>query len=367
MKVPFELILNVSELTNIPQLDDNSCYMIITMTNNRISNNYKHYHRSKYTCNPVPIVNHRCVFGNEGRLRRAFHVHVDSRTQMLSNHYLCISFVLKGQKDKDERLGGVTVNMTEYVNETTPSDIRYLLDDSKTNSIAKFSVSIRHLSNDRGVKYVVPREPEPKTNESANDEGRTAVNASTAELARGVSVLSGSDRNRNASPKPNMNNIATIPEAHAEDEQGETVELDPRTTKEVCDSVFKDDDTLSNLLNETYRFTWEANGRSYQEFTPMECVRDIVQYNGNGWKKNDEGISLMGYIKEEIEETMKPKNHMNLVINDTDSDDTLTESDDSINEAEFGRIDSPGYADRSVPPQESEVRDALTSWHVSSN
>ncbi|QPG74911.1 hypothetical protein FOA43_002249 [Brettanomyces nanus] len=327
-KIPFELSLNVIELTNVPLLDNNSCYMIVTVTNHKIKNNYKHYHRSKQVTNRVPISNHKCIFKQEGYVKEVLRIHIDSKTGMLANKWLCVSFIIKDKAEKhEERLGSVHINLSEYVNESKKTDMRYLLDQSKTNSIAKMSIFLKHLFDDRGIKYQVPESTNKNfyqgITETLSDDRFTSTATGSPSKSRSImdpgkassQLLPSHSSLHIPSPRPKVLEKSStasrdVPAkastsssvASPLDETSESLGLDPRAVKEICDDVFQDDNVLNGLINQTYRFTWQLKDKEYDEFTPVECVRDIVEFNGNGWKKNDEGLNLIDVIKGELRE-----------------------------------------------------------------
>ncbi|VEU21747.1 DEKNAAC102320 [Brettanomyces naardenensis] len=397
-KIQFELLLRVIDLSNVPLLDGNHCYMVVTISNHK-GKNYKKFHRTKVTTESVAIFDHKCTFKGEGYIKQLFRLNLDPKSEVLSNKWLCVSFILIDKTDKHEgRLGTVNINLAEYANETKPASIRYLLDQSKTNSIAKLSIFLRHLTDDSGIKYKVPESssgnfyqgitqtlgedvhrssselkrnktiPLPTAKETVNDKNgsSTCFIKSTADMVKELRKPSELADGR-SSKLPSAGSVAS-----PLDENADSLGLDPRVVKEICDSIFTENNVLNGLINRTYRFTWQTKDKTYEEFTPMECVQDIVEYNGNGWKKNDEGLNMIDVVKNEIKENWRrKKKRTDRISYEYNGNRSEESSSDSENSERYGSESESeddsrkrNKAKRYVPPTEIQMREDLKSWHV---
>ncbi|ODV85847.1 hypothetical protein CANARDRAFT_220408, partial [[Candida] arabinofermentans NRRL YB-2248] len=235
--VQFELVLNIEGLTNIPQLDNNICYMQRSISNSRLKTfKQQQHHKDTFTSKKYPVKDHKCSFEADGKSVIPVKLYADPKDNYtLSDKWLQITFIIEDpQTNSKEKLGLLELNLTEYVNERSPVNLRYLLKKSKTNSILKFSIFVKHLQSDQSFEYNIP-------------------NKTTSQIYQGLKD--------------------TIVEHH------------------VSDSKSGADQMLCDIVNKTFRFTWQYIESRYEEYTPSECIRDIVEYNGNGWKKNDEGMN----------------------------------------------------------------------------
>ncbi|GAV30342.1 hypothetical protein PMKS-003853 [Pichia membranifaciens] len=427
---------------------------------------------SSHTTHTVPIRNHRVRFGDSGKQSTEFRLQAqsNSRGDVLSDKWLCISFMLKNQ-DRQEPLGVLILNLTEYVNEKNKKELRFLLEKSKTNTIVKLNLQIRHLEHDESVTYQTAREQASpahsiesagllrlssvkSTNElssrggfsmdglrtptkPSSTAGRLALPIPSPSAHRsGSSMLERANSRRSSnpgmstpsntssptsssprSPKSSKCMFSTFPSSNVTPptmtvnggQQNSVKNIATQTMmNDACESAVNDVSLLDDLINKTYRFTWQLKCTSYEEFTPAECVKDIIERNGNGWKKNDEGVDLVDVVENEFKESsvqkrnrsslfslnnsvdLHQRNHrepdifsefkglesVQLQESDEDSDDLdhrhghgrggLDDDSDSVIYSYYSidRRDN-SKVKRYKPLTEAEVREDLRSWHIS--
>ncbi|GMG21145.1 unnamed protein product [Ambrosiozyma monospora] len=187
-RIQFELNLQIEELVNIPLIDspNNACYLIFAISNRQKSTAKTSHHKT--VKQKVPIKNHRCEFGLPGgEFNELFKVSPDSKTQLLSDKWLNVDFMIvtsaytnnhhnsdakttsikEKQKVKskeisstpkitvqsavERRLGSMKLNLTSLVNDSKPKQYQFLLENCKVNAIAKMTIFIKHLNGNGNV------------------------------------------------------------------------------------------------------------------------------------------------------------------------------------------------------------------------
>lgn len=451
-RLSFALEAKVTELSNIPMFDGTKCFMVCTLSNDKIKNNYKGLHVSNYTSSMINIKNHRARFGDLGIYDSDFKLLATSSNNgdyTLPNKWLGISFLIKHDKHQ-ELLGTLTINVSEYVNDKKPVDLRFLLERSKTNTIVKLSLFVRPLSNDYDVSYKTTSHTEspsvlcnemslsPKKSKSTlissssiSSHGRSfTVPSPTAAKSPTIDKLinrKSSIKNTSSSGYQSrtyqksltsptstmfMSSIQSSNQVPSPQQQGtqsptelSNIHKDLQTQKlmnEACESAINEISLLDEMINKSYKFTWQISSMKYEEFSPAESVKDIIEKNGNGWKKNEEGIDMVDVIENEYRESSN-LNGNNGRINSTrgfkflnttddneiftnfqdfdnvgnqlknDDDDTQSESE---SESESDELFYSYYKDGSTnrknskikrfkPLTEAEVREDLRSWKIS--
>lgn len=425
-RIAFELEYRIVELINVPMFDDTQCYMVSTISNDKIKNNYKKLHISSFTSTSVPIKNHKVNFGNAGIHKSEFRLQAQSNSKgdVLSDKWLSISFMLK-HESRQELLGSLTLNLTEYINFQSKKELRFLLERSKTNTIVKLNLFIRPLNNDDNINYGTTPSPSSPTKKGNNRHQRsTSINSMKEvalasgvdeRLSSGPSITGRNSRNprrlsvsiptpttagsqftnngsklesigsRNTSPRmhalstsntndsvdsgslssptspstkvggkaklfggmspmfqPNTHSTTRVASTDsvrggggATSDEKNIKTIDTQTMmNDACENAINDTSLLDELINKTYRFTWQLKNSEYEEFTPSECVKDIIEKNGNGWKKNDEGVDMVDVMENEFQEsTMMKRNQstsftFNNLVKKGNQMSTMTDNDD---------------------------------------
>lgn len=484
-RINFSLETEILELINVPMFDGTPCFMVCTVSNSKLKSNYKILHTSNYTSPVVDIKNHRAKFGKAGQYSTAFRIQAqtNSKGELLSDKWLCISFLIKHNK-RQELLGSLTVNLTDYINEKSKKEVRFLLENSKTNSIVKLSIFIKHLTDDGSILYqtsktssgtvsdnnglcsdlsvmntisespnVSPtksvgkslRVPSPTVQKHSENilekvlskTSHTMSNASNISISTDTSTGNNNPTNYNNSINSNAYSGAasngslitggsksptssrfgravttSMSRMHVE---GSTSKKDDSYKElntqslmnEAYEAATKETSLLDELINKSYRFSWQLRCIPYEEFTPVECVRDIVEKNGNGWKKNEEGIDMIDIVENEYREYSMPNNEAGYLLQNrnapsknsdsisakysshdadifadfrggehsqhegysdnlhlqTDSE-SESDSDDLFNAYYKNNMQRPTKIKRFKPLTEAEVREDLRSWHI---
>ncbi|CCC70317.1 hypothetical protein NCAS_0E02470 [Naumovozyma castellii] len=163
-------------------------------------------------------------------------------------------------------LGCITVDITEYIRKEEPLlTNRFLLQDSKVNSIINISLQlklIRGIYDDFHIKKTFSM---GQLSSSFQDSGISTILDSSntpSSNSLGASHLSKSQTSY-SSKGVGVNMNATI-----------STSMSP---------------LIDKLYERTFQLSWDPRPN---EFSPRECVADIMR-GGNGWAKNEKGINLI--------------------------------------------------------------------------
>lgn len=194
-------------------------------------------------------------------------------------------------------LGTVDIDITEYVKEDeTPTTNRFLLKHSKVNSIINVSLQLKLV---RGSYEDFNISKSFTNGQLANYRpGINTILDNTSELSSPTSTTN------QMSPKntfSNFNGIGTTVAKPGTNATGNSTSIKSPTSTNHKSSEMTTKPGLSttisssmsplieSLYQKTFKLPWDPRPG---EFTPRECVEDILQ-GGNGWAKNEKGINLI--------------------------------------------------------------------------
>lgn len=196
-------------------------------------------------------------------------------------------------------LGTVSLNISEYVRrDEQPLTNRFLLKKSKVNSIINVTVQmkmIRGTYDDFDVSKSASGQLPGNVRSGIDDiledsSGRSSPVSSNCQSSPGGSPrstqypqsLRGSVRmvNGNLSPLNASGNGSGKAQSY-------TGVGSPSTQGNTISSSMNP--LVENLYQKTFQLPWDPRPG---EFTPKECVEDILQ-GGNGWARNEKGINLI--------------------------------------------------------------------------
>lgn len=403
VKAEFKLNATVRELVNVPLFDGAEVYIVWAISGSPVSGQRMHGHLSTTVNEGVRVHNHRVSFEKHGDISGTFKVQVKGNrrdeTVEAEDKWLGVQFMMKrkgkGNKRKsscghDEVLGVVNLNLLEFMNDWDRKEMRLLLEESKTNSIAKMSAWVKPVDGDESVKY----------HASAGSRGSTAVVGSSFDegmfghSTTTPTMTTTTMTTTTASSVPMPKALASMDaNGNVADAEEAEVSADTQTMMiRACEAALQDTSIVNELLSNTYRFTWQLKTHRYKEFSPTECVRDIVERNGNGWKKNEEGLNMIDVVvADEVERSHGSKNGG---YSDADEEweierdaagvfEELSEQEQELGEEQEleEELDSEAVEDelfkiyyrsskknnvrRLKPLSEADVREDLRSWHVS--
>lgn len=196
-------------------------------------------------------------------------------------------------------LGTVDIDVAEYVKEDeTPTTNRFLLKHSKVNSIINVSLQLKLI---RG-SYEDFKVSKSVTNDQLANfrPGINTILDNSSELSTPTSTTNQTSTN-NTSPNTNgSGNGTSVPKPTNNGARNGTSIKSPTsintksngaTTRTGLSTTISSSMTplIESLYQKTFKLPWDPRPG---EFTPRECVEDILQ-GGNGWAKNEKGINLI--------------------------------------------------------------------------
>lgn len=272
IKHKLELHLRIEELNNIPQVEGKS-FCKLSVVNHK--NNTKFQDYSKH----VDINNNRAHLNYE--LIKVFKIYQDSKTLEMMSLDLNLEFfsVLDHHKTK---LGSLSISLIDFLKYREYQTLRFLLQDSKINSILKLSA---YWSQDT-------------TN---------APPTSSAASTRSMDF-----------PQQPFINTAQI------DNEPDPIDK-PQLRKQSSlglGNVVISDDRIIDIIDKSYQIPWNDE---YEDFTPQECIDDIFDRNGTGFRRNEEGVLLV-----DIYATQRLKQDLVQILRVEQDDGSSSSSDDEF-------------------------------------
>lgn len=276
-------------------------------------------------------------------------------------------------------LGMVSLNLAEYVREDEQATTnRFLLKKSKVNSILNVTVQIKLIRGSYRDFYM----SKGLTSGQLPGGFRSGLNDMLDDSSDMGSPTSSVFQHSVASPVGNRSGMA----------QSKTIDTSMNSSDGSKNFISASMSPLvDSLYQKTFQLPWDPRPG---EFTPRECVEDILQ-GGDGWAKNEKGISLIDLQAlrlNELESDYYDKQRIGQGIGNTEDDGNSTGQNttnyDHMDKREFlekkqrwthkssQRRDSPEQYDENNNKSSSEVdeyaedvpndkiRDAK-SWSVS--
>ncbi|QLL31584.1 hypothetical protein HG536_0B04480 [Torulaspora globosa] len=340
-KPKFLLTLRINELINIPQ-SSGYCYVkwhlkegTGTSTSGPIvDSNGEEIHVMNQSHGATPrimVENHRARWNYEFERPLQIKMQVDRNRELISKVLLLevfFEFLSDSEGNKPRRsnsgsypaksspnnvytqkatgkllLGMVSLNLAEYVREDEQATTnRFLLKKSKVNSILNVMVQIKLI---RGSyrdflvsRSLVPGALRSGINDILDDSSDMGSSTSSAFQPSVSSPL------RN---KFSMGQRKTVGSSFASTE---------RSKNFISASMSP---LVDSLYQKTFQLPWDPRPG---EFTPRECVEDILQ-GGNGWAKNEKGICLIDLQAlrlNELESDYYDKHRIGQVLGSTEGD-----------------------------------------------
>ncbi|EJS44611.1 YBL086C [Saccharomyces arboricola H-6] len=194
-------------------------------------------------------------------------------------------------------LGTVDIDITEYVKEDEiPITNRFLLKHSKVNSIINVSLQLRlvrgsyedfniskSFTNDQLAAF------RPGINTILDNASELSSPTSTTNQTLPNYTFSNTNGNGTPAAKPNasgIGNSTSIKSPTSTNNRTSGVATKPGLSATISSSMTP---LVESLYQKTFKLPWDPRPG---EFTPRECVEDILQ-GGNGWAKNEKGINLI--------------------------------------------------------------------------
>ncbi|GAV52170.1 hypothetical protein ZYGR_0AG01610 [Zygosaccharomyces rouxii] len=246
------------------------------------------------------------------------------------------------------QLGTVTLNIAEYVREDEqPVTNRFLLKKSKVNSIINLTLQMKLMRGSyddfliskvsssqltggvrSGIDDILDDSSEKSSPVSSTFQSSMSGGGGSPRSTHHSRSLRGSLRFGSGNHGNNSNG------GSGNKAQSYTGMGSPSTHGNTISSSMNP--LVENLYQKTFQLPWDPRPG---EFTPKECVEDILQ-GGNGWARNEKGINLIDIqalklIEMEVEYQENQRYGANEKMNVTKRMDTSVDEYNSMDKREF--------------------------------
>lgn len=261
---------------------------------------------------------------------------VKKRDNMISDKYLTILVMYASEKKSRSNrngteLGRVKLNLAEYLNFTEPLSSKYLLQESKVNSILSLTTYLEELPADFDFHTLLHIEDSKhsatSSSASVSKSNKLSTRSFTVPQFQPAGVFGGLDRVINSQPSVTNGLKTGAPsEEHTNNKSGSSKELPkngdqqdndaPSFTVHTFDNVIVDP-LVSGLYKKVLESTWDPELQNLLKFTPEKIIDDIFNSKGS----------------EYTEETKNSTKDFDII--DEDSDDNFKDTKGLINEARY--------------------------------
>lgn len=365
-KPRFNLDLSIHEISNIPQVNG-YCYidvevrdgkkrkphLLLKASSNDIgnSNSSSDKFEGSYSSSDVStsttmkkIHNFKCKFNFNMNCNLKFSV--KKKNNRISSKYLLMKVYYVTEEDvkhKDHEriashrghkieLGRLELNLSEYINVEEPLTSKYLMSNSKVNSILNLTVFLSELpdgydfhtqlqvsdesahpstsgslnrtnkkvqskpAKSKNTKYNAPNLERTKIFGGLNDVIKSSDTTPLANLS--TSSIPSDDSDKQSQVKQNHgppsradihDSESTTSKKRSSGEHGTTasnVMSSANIVNETRNANVMMDPIVSNLYRKILESTWDPELQDLLQFTPEECISDIFDNGGDGWNKS---------------------------------------------------------------------------------
>lgn len=231
------------------------------------------------------IHNFRCHFNFSMSCNLRFPL--KRKDNMIGDKWLSLKVLYKADKSSrsTETLGVVKINLAEYLNFSQPKTVKYLLQDSKINSILNLTTSLEELPADFEFRTQLRIDDTKRTNSASQSTlvSNKSANRNTKQFKvpefQGKAVFGGLDGVINPQQK---SDALAKPESlrKPSTEEDEAVPQEDRQTAEVGGKTFDDvivDPIIGSLYRKVLESTWDPELHSLLKITPQKIVDDIFK------------------------------------------------------------------------------------------
>ncbi|AMD20459.1 HDL285Wp [Eremothecium sinecaudum] len=182
-------------------------------------------------------------------------------------------------------LGTISTDLVDYVNESQETVTnRLLLQKSKINSILTLRIRMQLLrGNFEDYNWIVKH----------HSKSRIGLNEILEDSSEVVNMIPGHHTNSMRISTPSVKNGS-----NSASENGAYTPLRRGQKGDKLNAVTFTNPLIEKLYQKTFELSWDPQPG---ELTPRECVEDIIE-GGNGWARNEWGISLVELRKLEMQE-----------------------------------------------------------------
>lgn len=335
-KFRFRLSLVIKELTNVPQI----CGMCFIKVQVKAPHSHGRKVQFEQKSKSAEVRDSYCTFNHKIQDIDVT-IAKDKNTEYLKEKLLILKVYcefpvgLEEETKQKTKLGQVSLNLSEYTSTEDVVSNRFLLQNSKVNSIIKFDIQLQNTTN---------------STETSSRRRSHSSDFKTPKL-RHPQTFSGLHDFLEESNSPDVKKDDPLRKPTKRGSV-ERKRLKVQDSENVLKSI-SNNPVLKDLLNKTYEFSW--HNKNYQEFTPSEAVDDIFN-NGVGFKKSEEGIPYIDVKKLTRDSEAHQQRKCTVFDEDRYQADALDDFGDNYNKKTEKR--------KNYLPNEADVRSSLQSWRI---
>lgn len=311
-KPKFKLDLGINELSNIPQVSGN-CYIDLQIKDNKrikslpfnlpfkpnddeslsslslnSSSTSSSGNVSIITSNKK-IHNFKCSFNCKVGCNLKFGF--KRRENLINDKFLIMKIYYVSDKDINAHhhhkieLGKLEINLSEYLNFDEPITSKYLLKDSKVNSILSLTIHLTELpaNFDFHTQLTITdnNSNHEKTDQTkislANSSSNTKYNVPQFERKNIFGGLNDVIGDKDTSYKSD--------DSKEKSEDKKSLKIDTASTQNHKKDVIMIDPIVNDLYRKILESTWDPNLHALLDFTPEVCVESIFDGTFPQWKE----------------------------------------------------------------------------------
>lgn len=319
-KPKFKLDLGINELSNIPQVSGN-CYIDLQIKDNKrikslpfnlpfkpndddslsslslnSSSTSSSGNVSIITSNKK-IHNFKCSFNYKVGCNLKFGF--KRRENLINDKFLIMKIYYVSDKDINAHhhhkieLGKLEINLSEYLNFDEPITSKYLLKDSKVNSILSLTIHLSELPSnfDFHTQLTIT---DNNSNHEKTDQSKISLNANSSTTKYNVpqferkNIFGGLNDVIGSSSEKDKTSYKSSDEGQEKsDRKPSSLRIDTATTGQINkkDPVIMIDPIVNDLYRKILESTWDPNLHALLDFTPEVCVESIFDGTFPQWKE----------------------------------------------------------------------------------
>jgi len=286
------------------------------------------------------IHNFKCQFNFNVSCNLKFPI--KRRENLIGNKYLLLKVYYVNDKNSHDsiELGKLDINLSEYLNFTDPLTSKYLLKQSKVNSILSLTISLSELPSNYDFHTHLQITDAPQASSTTSIGSKKASNGFNVPQFERKNVFSGINN-----VLPESNPAVPAPSAQSEDEKqkkpsklskkifrhgqhGHThsshnsTRMESQSIPSGNKSVIMDP-IVSRLYYKILESTWDPELKPLLEYSPEQCIKDIFENpeNPQGW--NQELAEKFGDWSKDRDEQDENVRDINGLINELTFRDDL--------------------------------------------
>lgn len=317
-KPKFSLDLTVNELSNIPQVSG-YCFLELSIKDSKrlrlfplkghapadddklilksldVSQLTSSSGNVTVTTSRKKIHNFKCSFNYNLTCNLRFPY--KRRENLIADKFLSVRvFYVNDAKHHTTELGRLDVNLLEYLNFTNPKSSKYLLRESKVNSILSLTVFLKELPSNYDFHTQLQIHDSHSTHESEKKRSTSTTKFNVPQFERSKVFGGLNDVIHLPNDLASFTHSASPTSLHFSSDELEVLRPKPDEASNVIM-----DPIISNLYKKILESTWDPELHTLLAYPPEKCIEDIfaspspqayrelLAKKFGGWRDEDDG------------------------------------------------------------------------------